>query len=70
MMESVVTRLNKFSAPYGKEVKLENVVYENGMRVLRIHIREGYRFTVMDIDENTASGWGAAMTDWAVETQE
>ena len=69
MMESVVTRLNTFSAPYGKEVTLENVAYENGMRILRVHIREGNRFTVMDIDENTASDWGAAMTDWATQTQ-
>ncbi len=67
-MESTVTRLNKLSAPYGKEVTLENVTYENGMRVLRIHIREGNRFTVMDIDEHTASSWGTAMTDWASRT--
>lgn len=67
-MESTVTRLNKFSAPYGKEVTLENVAYENGMRVLRIHIREGNRFTVMDIDENTAATWGTSMTDWAART--
>lgn len=64
-MDSTVTRLDKITAPYGKEVTLENVVYENGMRVLRVHIREGNRFTVMDIDEITASKWGAAMTDWA-----
>lgn len=68
MMESTVTSLDKFSAPYGKEVTLENVAYENGMRVLRIHIREGNRFTVMDIDENTAATWGAAMTAWAAQT--
>lgn len=67
-MESTVTRLTRLDAPYGKEVTLENVVYENGMRVLRIHIREGNRFTVMDIDENTASSWGTAMTDWAAQT--
>ena len=68
-MESTVTRLNRLSAPYGKEVTLENVVYENGMRVLRIHIREGNRFTVMDIDENTASDWAATMTDWVAQTE-
>ena len=66
-MESAVTRLDKFSAPYGKEVTLENVAYENGMRVLRVHIREGNRFTVMDIDENTASNWGRTMTDWVAQ---
>lgn len=68
-METTVTRLDRFSAPYGKEVTLENVAYENGMRVLRIHIREGNRFTVMDIDEDTASNWGKIMTDWAGQTQ-
>ena len=69
MIESTVTRLDHFSAPYGKEVTLENVAYENGVRVLRIHIREGNRFTVMDVDESTASHWGAAMTDWASHKQ-
>ena len=67
-MESTVTRLSKLSAPYGKEVTLENVTYENGTRVLRIHIREGNRFTVMDIDEDTASTWSTAMTDWVTRT--
>ena len=64
-MKESVTRLDKFTAPYGKELTLENVAYENGMRVLRIHIREGNRFTVMDIDDSTASNWGAAMINWA-----
>lgn len=68
-METTITRLDRFSAPYGKEVTLENVAYENGMRVLRIHIREGNRFTVMDIDENTASNWGAKMIDWVARAQ-
>ena len=69
MMESVITRLDALSAPYGKEVKLENVAYENGMRVLRIHIREGNRFTVMDIDEKTATHWGTVMKDWAAQSE-
>jgi hypothetical protein len=70
MMDTTVTSLDKFSAPYGKEVTLENVAYENGMRILRIHIREGNRFTVMDIDENTASNWGTVMCDWGDQTPE
>ena len=70
MIESTVTELDKFIAPYGKEVTLENVDYENGMRVLRIHIREGNRFTVMDINDTVASQWGTAMTAWADQTQE
>ena len=59
-----VSELDKIAAPYGREIKLENVAYENGMRVLRIRIREGKRFTTMDIDENTASRWSAVMSAW------
>jgi hypothetical protein len=70
MIPATVTPLEKFSAPYGKEVSLENVAYENGMRVLRIHIREGNRFTVMDIDAMTASRWAGAMSDWAGQLQD
>ena len=70
MIPATVTELDKFTAPYGKEVSLENVAYENGMRVLRVHIREGNRFTVMDIDAGTASRWAAAMGDWAGELQD
>ena len=69
MIAETVTRLDKYTAPYGKEVTLENVAYENGMSVLRIHIREGNRHTVMDIDDNTAATWGAAMLKWANQTQ-
>ncbi len=65
MIDATVTELQKITAPYGRDIKLENVAYENGMRVLRIHIREGNRFTVLDIDENTSADWGAAMLRWA-----
>ena len=64
MINEKITRLDKFTAPYGRDITLENIAYENGMRVLRIHIREGNRFTVMDIDEKTASQWGAVMHAW------
>lgn len=68
MIEETVTRLDKITAPYGKEVTFENVAYENGMKVLRIHIREGNRFTVMDVDENTASNWAEVMHAWVANS--
>jgi hypothetical protein len=64
MMDSTTELLDQFPAPYGKEVRLDNVTYENGMRVLRIHIREGNRHTVMDIDQNTAFKWASVMNAW------
>lgn len=64
-----VTRLERFQAPYGREVELHEVLYENGMKVLRLRIREGNRFTIMDLDPDTAAHWGGAMSDWASHNQ-
>ena len=65
MSEETVTPLDSFPAPWGREVKLQTVLHESGLRMLRIRIKEGSRFTVMDIDEETATRWAAAMTGWA-----
>ena len=67
-IDSTVTPLDKFIAPYGREVALENVEYINGTSVLRIRIREGSRFTVMDINPETATRWAMVMNDWATKT--
>jgi len=67
MSEETIVLLDEFNAPYGRQVKLEAVEYESGLRILRMRIREGKRFTVMDIDENTARHWGATMRTWADE---
>jgi len=64
-IDSTVTALDKFIAPYGREVTLENVEYVNETCVLRIRIREGSRFTVMDVNPETAIRWANVMNDWA-----
>jgi hypothetical protein len=68
MSEETVTKRELFPAPFGREIRLESVDYESGLRLLRLRIREGRRFTVMDIDEETARRWSAAMSEWADET--
>lgn len=61
-----VTKLDKFTAaPFRQEMELHSVDHEAGFTTLRIRIREGKRFTVFDIDANTAAHWGKAMADWA-----
>ncbi len=65
MSEEIITALDEFDAPYGRKVKLEAVEYESGLRILRLRIREGKRFTVMDLDETTARHWAAAMSSWS-----
>ncbi len=65
MSEETVTALDSFAAPWNREVTLQDVRHDSGLRMLRIRIKEGARFTVMDIDEETANRWAGAMADWA-----
>lgn len=63
--EQTKTRLETIAAPYGKEIRLDDVLFESGMRLIRVTIREGHRFTILDLDAATAAQWGKAMTAWA-----
>ena len=67
MSDEEVTVLSRIDAPYGRKVVLESVRHSEDMQLLRIRIREGVRFTVLDIDKETALLWSAAMSAWASE---
>jgi len=56
--------VDRFQAPYGKEVVIEEVLYDNGFRLLRMRIREARRFTIIDLDHQTAKHWGELLTRW------
>jgi hypothetical protein len=64
---AAVTPLESFVVPLGGQaVELQEVVHAaGGMALLRIRIREGKRFTVFDIDPQTARRWAEAMAAWA-----
>lgn len=66
----VKRQVDAFDAPWGKTVRLQEVEYEGGMAMLRATIREGGRFTTVDLDAATALRWGAAMVDWAGGAEE
>lgn len=59
--------LDKLLAPLGKqEIELQQIEFEGGgMPLLRTRIREGQRFTIFDIDPQTAERWGKTLMDWA-----
>lgn len=62
--------LDKFlSTPYRQEIELQQVNHEAGFSTLRLRIREIKRFTIFEIDCETAQRWGNALLDWA-KTQE
>ena len=62
-----ITSLDKFVLPIGKQaIELQQIEYEaGGMALLRLRIREGSRFTIFDVDPDSALHWGRAMVAWA-----
>lgn len=62
-----ISELTKFKVPLGsQEIELQQIDHvAGGMSLLRIRIREGKRFTIFDIDPDTAQHWAVAMQRWA-----
>ena len=63
---ATITSLERFAVPLGGQtVELQEILHAaGGMALLRIRIREGKRFTVFDVDAQTAERWGEAMAAW------
>jgi hypothetical protein len=64
------TRIAIVEAPYGREVWLDDVQFESGMRLLRMTIKEGRRFTQLDFDAATSDRLSQIMMNWAQSTTE
>jgi len=62
-----LTSLAKLRVPLGgQEIELQQLDHDaGGMSLLRTRIRENSRFTVFDIDPQTAQEWGQALLRWA-----
>ena len=65
MSQEEKTELAIINAPYNKQIKLEDMAYDSGMHLMRITIKEGSRFTQVDLDPATARGWADNMIEWA-----
>ncbi len=64
---NTLTPIAKLTIPVGGQViELQQLDYEaGGMSLLRTRIREKSRFTVFDIDSQSAQIWGEALIRWA-----
>jgi hypothetical protein len=64
-----ITPLEKLTNPLGGQViELQQLDYESGgISLLRTRIREKSRFTIFEIDSQTARLWGQALLDWAAK---
>ena len=51
--DAEVVDVGRTDAPWGKDLLVQAIRYRSGMRIARLRIREGRRFTVLDLDEAT-----------------
>ncbi|PHQ97508.1 MAG: hypothetical protein COB40_04200 [Marinosulfonomonas sp.] len=65
MTSEVITDIAELELPYGRRATLKNVEFEGGMNMLRVTLREGRRFTIFDLDANSARDFGNQMSSWA-----
>ena len=62
---NVLGDLDSFDAPWGKKIVIQKVEYEGGLVLLRVRIKEGSRFTLLDLDAETAKRLGQNLLAWA-----
>lgn len=65
MTEPERLKLDTIQAPFGREIRMEELRYESGMRIVRMTIREGRRFTTLDLDPDRARQLANALDGWA-----
>ncbi len=56
--------IDKLQLPFGKEVEIQEVVFDAEVRLLRLRIRERSRFTIIDLDPASAAAWGSRLVAW------
>jgi len=62
--QDTISDLEVINAPWNKTVTLQEVSYEGGMRMLRIRIKEGMRFTDLELDTETLKHLNGSISNW------
>lgn len=63
----VLTEIAEHELPFGRRVRLVDLQFASGLRMLRLIWREGTRITQVDIDAENVAGLGDDLTRWAQE---
>lgn len=63
-METVHS-VDKFLVPWGKEIDLKVIDYDSGLGMVRMTIREKHRFTMVDLDRDSALKLARHLLAWA-----
>ncbi len=57
--------MDSIEAPFGEVIELRQIIHESGVPLLRVLIRDGGRYTKLELDPATAHRWGQMMARWA-----
>lgn len=57
--------MEQIIAPYGQEIELRQIIHDSGIQLLRVVVRDGAKYQIIDLDPATAHRWGVAMVGWA-----
>jgi hypothetical protein len=52
--QAEISEIGRANAPWGRELVVQALAYDSGMRIARLRIREGKRFTTLDLDVASA----------------
>lgn len=53
------------NAPWQKELTISEATFDGGFKMLHIRIKEGKRFTDLELDPGTAAHMAELMANWA-----
>ena len=59
-----VTDIAEITAPWNKQVTVQAIDHDGGMGFLRLRIKEGKRFTDLELDPDTARRLTDIIQDW------
>lgn len=62
---SRITEIDEVEAPWGRNVRVQEVEFEGGAVMLRVRIREGRRFTDLEMTRDVAARLGNSLVSWA-----
>jgi hypothetical protein len=57
--------MDSIEAPFGEVIELRQIIHDSGIPLLRVLIRDGGRYTKLELDPATAHRWGQTMVHWA-----
>lgn len=57
--------MTRLPAPWGRDVRVIRLKFDSGFEMLRLSIKEGKRFTTLDLDRETAAKLAELIGGWS-----